>query len=175
MLLRCFARSTAAILAAGLVLALTAGTAAANRGGYPPSAATLTATPPVVDGGETVEVCGSDFTENAAVTIEVSVGTTKVDTVTANSDGQGAFCVNYTAPDNPGETLRFDADDGVCQASAEVQIRVPTQVGGTQATNSPNLAFTGRTLGPVALLGGVLVVAGAAFWFLGQRRSPEAS
>lgn len=163
---------------AGLVLTLTAGTAAANRGGYPPSAASLTATPTVIDGGGNVEVCGSDFTENAAVTIEVSVGATKVDTVNATSDAQGAFCVNYTAPNNPGQTLRFDAGDGVCEASAEVQIRVPTQVAGTQTTNNtntPDLAFTGRTLGPVALLGGVLVVAGAMFWFVGQRRSPEAS
>lgn len=163
-------------LAAGIFfLALSAGTAAANGVGYPPSSPTLTADPPVVDPGDTIELCGADFAADAAISITVSIGANTVDTLAATSDGTGAFCRNYTAPDNPGDTLAFEADDGVCQATAEVQIRVPTQVGGEQTTNNPNLAFTGRTLGPLAAFGAILVVAGAMFWLVGQRRSAEAS
>lgn len=44
---------------------------------------------------------------------------------------------------------------------------------GNNAGNNANLAFTGRTIGEVAALGGALVVAGGAFWLVGQRRRPD--
>ena len=54
----------------------------------------------------------------------------------------------------------------------------PTQVGGVQETNtgnggSGNLAFTGRSIGGIAALGVILVVAGGGFYLVGQRRRSE--
>lgn len=55
---------------------------------------------------------------------------------------------------------------------------VATQVLGAQQSNtgsggSGNLAFTGRSIGSIAALGVLLVVAGGGFYLVGQRRRSE--
>lgn len=60
---------------------------------------------------------------------------------------------------------------------ADTGTTIPTNVGGIQQTSaanqSQNLAFTGRTIGEIAAVGGMLVLAGGTFWLVGQRRRPE--
>lgn len=191
------------LLGATLLALLLAFTATAASAQYPPTppstpgTPTLTVTPPEVYAGDQLRVCGTGFPSDTAIAIVVLLEGAQIDTVTVTSDGAGSFCFDYTAPD---PTARFTAPGdpvivfqaqafGVTVAGqAEILPRqgtsttttttttpAVTPISNPAQTSGDSLAVTGRSIGLVAGIGALLLVAGAAMWFVASRRDPEAA